>query len=184
MNKEDSNPDETDYDDVSKKDQFIFDMIYQKQIREFKRIDSLDDKASKTILFVGIILGLASTLIGCILKDSNEQSDLYILFLNSKLLLILGILSLGASILCSVLAFSIRTYQDVPNTQYLISKYALDDTITFGTVFKNIGTEISETIEENSKTLEEKARFVKYSLRFFGLGMIFVVLFVCDLLVN
>ena len=169
---------------LSEKDKFIFDMIYQRHIREFERLDSLDEKASKTILFVGIILGLVSTLVGIFMQDLGVQEDAYIVFMNSRLLLILGILLFAASIICSIKAYYVKTLDDVPETSHLISEYAKDESISCNSLLRTIGTEISNSIEDNVKIIDEKAQFVKYSLILFGIGMILVVLFVCGLLVN
>lgn len=181
---EDTDPrDETLHVDVAK-DKFIFDMIYQRHLRELERLNDLDEKASKTILFVGIILSLFSALIGIFFRDIGVKKEIYIVFLNSRLLLLLGVLFLAAAIFCSVKAFYVKTLDDVPNTDHLISQYAMDGKISYAVVIQTIGSEISDTISDNKGIIDEKANFIKYSLVLFSIGMGLIVLFICGLLVS
>jgi hypothetical protein len=168
----------------SEKDKLIFDLIYQRQKNELERLNYLDQKASNTILFVGIILGLVSTLVSIFIGNIGIQENIFLGCINIKFLLILGILFLTASIFCGTKAYYVKTLDVVPDTSHLIEKYAKNSTVDYETVIQIIGTEISNSIKDNKKIIDEKADFIKYSLRLFECGMILTVIFICGVLVN
>ncbi|MBP2134592.1 hypothetical protein J2128_002563 [Methanomicrobium sp. W14] len=164
------------------KDKFIFDLIYQRHLRELERLNSLDNKASNTILFVGIIFSLFSAALGISTNNWLFFNGEYIVSLVSRFSLIFGILCLTVSIICSIKAYCIKTLDDVPNTQNLITKYAMDSSINYKKLIGTIGTELSKTIKDNSEIINKKADFIKYSLFMFGIGMILILSFIFEVL--
>ncbi len=170
-------------DNSLEKDEFVFNLISNRNDAEFERSNILDNKASGIIGFAGIIIGLLGTLITFLLEKISVASPLFLYYQSYRVVLFFGIIALVGSIFFAVLAYSVKTYSIVPNTAALIEKYARDDEKSKCDILQVVGLEISESIKINSITDDGKAKFVKWALSLFTLGMFLTVIFVCGLLV-
>jgi hypothetical protein len=169
-------------DNSLEKDEFVFNLISNRNDAEFERSNILDNKAGGIIGFAGIIIGLLGTLITFLLEKISVASPLFFYYQSFRMVLFLGIIALVGSIFFAVLAYSIKTYSIVPNTAALIEKYARDDEKSKCDILQVVGLEIAESIKINSITDDGKAKFVKWALSLFTFGMLLTVIFVCGLL--
>ena len=168
--------------DLTEKDEFIFNLISNRNNAEFERSNILDNKASGIIGFTGIIIGLLGSLISFLLEKISGNTPLFFYYQSFRVVLLTGIVILFGSMFICLFAFSIRTYTIVPNTEHLIEKYARDKNKSKCDVLQVVGLEISESIKKNAIIDDEKARFVKFGLILFAVGMGLTVIFVCGLL--
>ena len=166
----------------TEKDRFIFDLISDRFGREFQRANLLDDKASKIITFIGIFIGLIGALSPVML--GQNQNNCSINCLSISILLIIGLFLLFCSMICSVIAFSVKTMRDVPHTRTLITDYAMKSETTINDVIQIVGTEISNTIEHNKIIIDQKAQLIQYSLIFFSIGMGLILFFISIILMK
>jgi hypothetical protein len=163
------------------RDRLIFDLIINRNNAEFQRSNGLDAKASNIIGFVGIIIGLLGTTISFIFDKIYKDPKILSYYGSFRVILFLGIILLTFSILCSLLAYFIKQYEIVPETQHLIEEYAKKDRDIL-TILRVVGQEMSESIKKNQTIDDDKATWIKYSQISFGLGMGLNVLFICGLL--
>jgi len=164
------------------RDEFIFNLISNRNSAEFERSTILDNKASGVIGFAGIIIGLLGALISFLLEKLSQNSPIIFYYQSFRVILLLGIIALAGAIFCCLIAYSIKTYSIVPDTSTLIEKYAKNPNKNKSDIIQVVGLEISQSIKDNTKTDDEKAKFVKYGLLFFTFGMAMIVIFVCGLL--
>jgi len=160
----------------------IFDLISGRNAAEFDRSNNLDSKASSIIGFVGIIIGLLATLISFIFNLLPSNSSLSAYYSNFRFFLFAGIFFLAVSILLSLIAYSVKPYQIVPETNHLIEEYAKKGR-SICDILRITSRGMSDAIKQNKETDDDKAKWVRYSLIFFGVGMGLVILFVFGLLI-
>jgi di/tricarboxylate transporter len=171
-------PDDDNIQKTIDRDEFIFNLISSRNNAEFERCNSLDNKASGVVGFAGIIIGLIGGLI-----SFSQNSPIFFYYQSFRVILLLGILALAGSIFFCIFAYSTKIYKIVPNTSWLIEKYAKDKDKNKSDIIQVVGKEISETIKINIKINDGKAEFVKYGLILFALGMAMIVIFICGLLI-
>lgn len=167
---------------VIEHDRLIFDLISGRNTVEFERSNILDSKASNMIGFVGITIGLLTTLISFIFNQRSLNSSLSAYYGSYRVLLLGGITVLGLSIISSLFVYFIKEYRVVPETNHLIEEYAKKNESTCN-ILRITSKGISDAIIKNRETNDQKATWVKYSLIFYGVGMGFVVIFICGLLI-
>lgn len=164
------------------RDRLIFELIINRNNAEFKRSNNLDTKASNLIGFVGIIIGLIGTTISFIFDKIYNNPKILMYYGSFRVILLLGVILLTLSILCSLIAYFVKQYEIVPETKHLIENYAKENK-DFLTVLRVVGQEMSNVIITNTEIDDDKANWIKYSQIAFGFGMGLVVLFICGLII-
>ncbi|MFA4859250.1 hypothetical protein [Methanoregula sp.] len=174
---------ESDYSEAREKerDRLIFELIVNRNGAEFQRSTNLDNKASNLIGFVGIIIGLLGTTISFIFDKIYKDPKIFLYYTNFRAILLIGIIFLTVSIICSLIAFFIKQYEIVPETDHLIKNYAKKDE-NYLTVLRIVAQEMSNTIVKNKDIDDDKAKWIKYSQIAFGAGMGLIIVFICGLL--
>lgn len=160
------------------RDCLIYELITERYRLQWQRTTAFDQKASNIIGFVGIILSLQVGMVIYLLGEIERDCKL---FLPISIVILLIIIFLIFSILCSLKAYQIKKWEIVPDTEYLIEEYAIKDRKRLD-VLRILSAEISVAIKHNEELNAEKAKFIRYSLQFFVLGVGMIAIFLCSLL--
>lgn len=158
--------DESDNSDGTlEMDKLCLELITDTYNSEKTRNNNIDEKASKIIVFVGILISLQSAFGSLLLKDI--KSDFYDIYVG---IFLLGLLFLIISIIFSLNAYRIQKWKIVPKTSTIINygeeKKDLQSTIRI------ISKERSDAVEENAEKMKNKVKSIKCGLFFFLLGII------------
>jgi hypothetical protein len=175
-NEIDSDNNELDnYDETLERDRFLFELITDTYNSEKTRNNNIDEKASKIIVFVGILISLQSAFGSILLKDVNTPFYyIYVFFF------LLGLIFLIISIICGIHAYRIQKWKDVPKTSAIIN-YGIEDR-DISSVLKIIAKERSKAVEENAEKMKNKTNSIKLGFTFFLLGIITTFIFILVLL--
>lgn len=158
------------------RDQLIFNLISERYASEENRLNIIDDKASKMIIFVGILISLQSAFGSLLLKDIPKTVELYNYYLAS---FILSITFLIAAIVCSLCAYKIRSWKIVPKTSTMI-EYGKENK-SKEDILRIISKERSDA-ELNNDKIRDKVKFIKCGFIFLILGVISTLFFISLLL--
>jgi hypothetical protein len=158
--------------------QLCFDIIKDSYYYTFKNRDNLDEKASKIIVFSGIIVSLYSGFGGIILKDISK-TDVVLLNKYYLLLFILatGLISLIISILLALVAFKPEAWKSVPSPNTFIEKYAKPNK-SKEEILGPLTSTMADTISINNEKNIRKAKYIKYSLYLLAFGLVISVIFI------
>jgi hypothetical protein len=159
-------------EDTEKKDQLIYSLINNRYRLELQRTNDLDGKASSIIGFVGVMVNLQAG-IGTFLLSKIPSTHKFYIYL--YLLFLSGIIFLICSILCGLMAYKIKRWKVVPDSDYLIQEYAKKDKKRIDLI-RIVSAEISDAITRNKEINDEKVNFINksYIYLIFGIFMIFI----------
>lgn len=162
------------------RDQLCFNIMKDYYYYTFKNRDNLDEKASKIIIFSGIIVSLFSGIGGIILKDISRTDILSINISKYSVLLIIlavGLISLIISIMVALVAFKPEVWISVPSPIAFMNKYVRSEKgkdEILGTLTSNM----ADSIDKNSKKNIKKAGYIKYSSYMLLIGLVISVIFI------
>jgi len=158
--------------------QLCFDIIKDAYYFTFKNRDNLNEKASKIIVFSGIIVSLYSGLGGIILKDISKTDIIsinkYYLLL---FILVAGLISLIISILLALVAFKPEAWLSVPSPSVFMEKYARSNKSKYE-ILGPLTSTMADTISKNDGKNIKKAKYIQYSLYPLVLGLVISVIFI------
>lgn len=154
--------------------------IREEVIRRFEfesdRTKILDDKASSTMGFVGIITGIISGIGGFLLKKPLSLSMIQIIPL---VIFFSDVICLILSFLFAWYAYRVRKYSIVPDAYYLIGAYEKKD---HKTMLRDLCDQLAIAIEENMVSNNQKVKWIKRSMNALFLGVIFLFIFVLSII--
>lgn len=154
----------------------VYKMISKEYNLDRIMINNINDRASKIILFVGILVGLLTTFGSLLLTDISKNSIFYSFYVRA---FILSILFLVVSIIWALYAYKIIewTYAPVPKTliQYL------DGGESLNFILKKVINGKCKAITDNKSKFKSKIKFINISYFFFLLGLITLLIFIISL---
>ena len=130
--------------------EIIYNEVMKRCEFEFERFKHLDDKASNTISFIGILIGLISGFGSLSLKFPVNPADAVPMVLFSVSLILLFL-----SFLFSLKAFQIKKFTIVPNAYFLIGEYENKEKAV---VVQGLYDNYAVAIEDNMKINDEKSK--------------------------
>lgn len=171
-------------EDVNKKeeierDQLLFELISDTYNSEKSRFNSIDDKSSKLIVFVGVLIGLLSSFGSLLLKDIPKTNEFYFWYL---IIFISSIIILISSIICGVYAYKIREFKVVPVPDTMI-KWGKQDKDKID-ILRIISKERSNAVKENEETMGCKIKHLKRGYNLLIIGISVTLIFICFLLLT
>lgn len=159
------------------RDKILFSLISETYNSEENRLNVIDDKSSKLIVFVGILISLQSSFGSFLLNDISKTAEFYNWYL---LIFILSIILLIASIICGLYAYQIKSWKIAPKAATMI-KYGKENK-SKEDILRIVSQERSNAVEENAKKIKDKVKFIKYGFIFLLLGIICALIFIILLL--
>ena len=163
-----------DIDNVEmERDQLLFELISDTYNSEKIRNINLDNKASKLIVFVGIIISLLSSFGSLLLKDIPRNDELYFVYL---IIFILSLLVLISSIICGLRAYKIRKFKFVPVPDTMI-KWGKENKNKID-ILRIISKERSDAVKKNKVTLSNKTKHIKRGYYLLLIGIILSLIFI------
>lgn len=158
--------------------ELCFEIIKDAYYFTFKNRDNLDEKASKIIVFSGIIVSLYSGLGGIILRSISKTEAIYLnkyYFLFS--MLALGLFALIISILLALRAYKPESWQVVPSTELFLEKYAKQNK-TKDEILGPLTSTMVDTIKNNQEKIKNKVKYINYSFIALIFGIVISVIFI------
>jgi hypothetical protein len=151
------------------RDELIFDLVKRRYDGELERWDGLDTKAGSLIGFFSIVTSL--TLAAGSFNLQGVLDDQYILagfFIGVGLLII--------SIAFSLICFRIRETIFIPDTNSLVSKYAMGS-VSYRETLRVTCGEMSDAVIRLENVNNDKAKWIRYSWSLFviSLGYMFIL---------
>lgn len=177
MDENEIEPENSDAEEIER-DKLLFDLITDTYNSEKARNNNIDEKASKIILFVGILISLQSAFGTLILKEFQKSLFYY----DYVIILGIGLIFFIVSILCGLNAYRIVSWKVVPKTTTMI-KYGKEEKYDRRSILRIISKERSNAVEENKKKIKSKVQSIKLGFLFFLLGIIVTVIFITAALV-
>lgn len=159
--------------DDSERDQLLFNLISETYISEEKRLNIVDEKASKLVIFVGILIGLQSSFGSLLLKSIPKDNGFYNWYMAFFILIIVFLL---ASIICGLYAYQFESWKVAPKTSRMI-EYGKEN-ISKDDILRMVSKERSDAVEENENKLESKIKRIKCGFAFLLLGIISTLIFI------
>lgn len=165
--------------EILERDQLLFELISDTYNAENSRLIDIDDKASKIVVFVGVLIGLLSSFGTLLLKDIPRTNEFYYYYLT---IFILSLTILIGSIICGLLAYRMRKFKIVPNTNTMI-KWGKENKDKID-IIRIISQERSKAVNENGEILKSKIKFIRLGYTLLIIGIIITLIFICFLLVT
>lgn len=166
--------------DLIEQDKLIFNIIQNRYDREWDRSKTLDGKSHNIIGYVGIIIGLQSAIGTILLKDAPRNNYL---FACANIFFVLGLLLLFLSMSYGLKAWNVKLFYFIPDSKYFIENYGKTGKNVV-TIYRNVGTEMSNSTVENESINDKKVEFIKKSLILLIFGMVMNFIFLLILVYN
>lgn len=155
----------------------ITDMIYKAYSSEWQRTHDIENKASNTIGFVGVIFSLTVVTLSTILVSIDEVMRTKIFFSSilSPIAIFLILVLMILSIYFGILALSIKDWSFPIADKFLdiCKTSSISDNELLEAVFENY----KDNIFENSQLNDEIAIYLRRSHRLFVLSLISIALY-------
>lgn len=152
--------------------QLCYDIINNAYKFTFENRTNLDEKASKIIIFSGIIMSVYSGIGGIFLRDISQTEVININKYNLLLtILFLGVLSLIISIILALIAYKPEIWQNVPSAKAFHEKYVKEDADKEIILSKLASTTV-KAIQDNEMKMNNKAKNIRRSYWALVIGII------------
>lgn len=148
--------------------ELIFSEIKDRLKTQKESVAQLENKSSRIIGFVGLVIGLGITLIQLSIKDelfkslTNQQILIEFIFYAA------GIVILLFSITFAFWAFRVESYRADPDPLKLVEKYLY---FPHEKLLNQLNENFLECFAHNQKILLRKSKYVRLSLLFFLIGL-------------
>ena len=106
---------------IERRDQYIYEIVRDRFTFELNRINNIDEKASKIVGFIGIIIGLDAALGAFLLKEINENNSPFSI---GMMVFLISVIFLFIAFLCSLEAYNVKEWVVVPDTNYRMCEHA------------------------------------------------------------
>jgi hypothetical protein len=137
----------------------------------------LDEKASKIIIFSGIITGIYSGIGGILLRNPEEDMSYPLI------ILAIGTVLMVSSIFYSIKAYELKKWKITPSPNKFIDTYVKTRTNKTD-ILTTMTSTMAEAIESNAKINNYKSIKIIRSLRLFFIGITMSVIFVFLIILN
>lgn len=155
------------------RDKLLFELISDTYNSESARFNIIDDKASKIVVFVGLLIGLLSSFGTLLIKDVSTANPFYYPYLAC---FITSVIFLISSVLCGLYAYWIRKFAVVPNVSTMI-EYGKENKDQQD-ILRIISMERSKAVGENEENLKTKIIAIKIGYVLLVIGIIISIIFV------
>jgi len=153
------------------RDELLYELFKRRYDEESARTAKLDDKANNLIGFISIIVGLLMT--EGTFKISSLLKNAHLEYLLALYLVSIGILL--ASIVKSLYAFRIRTWNTAPAMDDLTGTY---DDKSYQIVLVNVNDDLAKSVNHNAKNNDEKAKSLEISWILLLVGLFCIFAFI------
>lgn len=152
--------------------QFCYDVIREAYNFTFQNRTNLDEKASKIIIFSGIIMSVYSGIGSLFLKDLAKTESIVInKYIFLVIVLFLGILSLFISIILALKAYKPEIWTNVPSAKPFHEKYVIDDKDKDFILGKLTASTV-EAITFNETKLSDKVKYINNAFKALQIGIV------------
>jgi hypothetical protein len=154
----------------------VYEIIKDAYKSRLENKDKLDEKASKIIVFSGIIVSLYSGFGSIILRDIPKDQGILTKYYSLLLLLAFGLILLICSVYFGLRAFKLETWESVPDERHFLDEYAKKDK-SIQQILGSLSTMIVEAVESNNIKIKNKVRYINNSFHFLVAGIVVCVIF-------
>lgn len=164
---------------ISERDRLIYDIAIDKYKFEWERFAQIENKATTTFGFIGVIFSLEITT-GLYILDNAQNG--YILNQLSLFFFASSLVFLFISIIFGLNSFWMKKWMVVPNIKYFMDNYVYVDKNSTEMI-RNLYNIYEEAITHNFKNNEDKAANLELSLKYFAVGISLLLLFINTLFI-
>lgn len=161
-------------EEILERDELIFRLISDTYDSEKDRANNIDEKASKLIVFVGVLIGLLATFGSSFIHEIPKTNILYVWF---HMDFIFCFIILTCSVICGLYAYWFRKFVAVPNPNTMI-QYAMEDKKKID-IIRIISMERTKAIEINEITFRNKIIAIKLGFFLLVIGIIGILSLIC-----
>jgi hypothetical protein len=154
----------------------VYEIIKEAYKSRLENRDKLDEKASKIIVFSGIIVSLYSGFGSIILREMPKDQGILTKYNFLLLLLALGLILLICSVYFGLRAFKLETWKSVPDERHFLDEYAKKDK-SKQEILGCLSTMIVEAVENNDNKIKNKVSQINVSFNFLLAGIVICVVF-------
>ncbi len=140
------------------------------------RMKDMDERASKIILFVGILVGLLASFGSLLLKDVLRSSAFYNSYVNA---FVSSLIFLVISIGLAMYAYKITKWTSAPNPDRLDE--FIGDQVPLNEILKELSSGKYKSINKNNDKIMINAKLITISYMFFLLGLISLMILIISL---
>lgn len=178
-----SSPEDIVSDD-SQRLKLCYEIIKNEYEFTFKNRANLDEKASKIIIFSGIVVSVYSGIGGLFLKDLSKTGTIII----NKYNLLLFIFLLGISFLIISIFFALNAYKpeiwyNVPSAKKFHEKYVKKE-VDIDQILDKLTSTTVEAIQGNQLKMENKVNCIKKSYWALRIGIVLCTIFIILIIFN
>jgi disulfide bond formation protein DsbB len=163
--------------------EMVYNIIKARYDLAWKNKCILDEKASRIIGFVGILITLYVGVSNFTLKNisKDDEINLYINIRPYYILLfifLLGVISLLCSLLIALRAYSIKKWLVNPNPNAFLNNYADCESKSEVEILGTLSRTTANDIEQNETTNDERGRYITWAIYTLVSGIFLSVAFV------
>lgn len=163
--------------------EMVYNIIKARYELAWKNKCILDEKASRIIGFVGILITLYVGVSNFTLRNisKTEAINLYINIKPYDILIsifLLGVISLLCSLFIALRAYSLKNWQVNPEPNEFLNNYAANENRSEVEILGTLSRTTANDIKQNETTNDERARDITWAIRTLIFGVLLSVVFV------